>query len=256
LKSEPRYDNEVLSLSIVIPAFNEDARIGDTIDSIKSFMDNAVADSNLLGKFITSYLITVVDDGSTDSTIKIAREKGVEVIRQEMNKGKGAAVAKGMLEVTGDYKLFSDADLSTPIHEILRLLPELAEKGYDIAIGSRGIDYEKIKKHQPFYREFMGKTFNKIVQALAFKGISDTQCGFKLFTKESAEDIFQRVTVNGFGFDVEVLYLALQRGYKIAEVPVEWHNDERTKVHPILDPLKMLLDVVRLKKTHARVLPK
>lgn len=250
LKASGGDNNIGKSLSIIIPAYNEEERIGYTIDSIRLFMDNAISDNTSLPG-ISDYEILVVDDGSSDNTVAVSEERGAKVLAQTENQGKGAAVKAGMLEADGDYLLFSDADLSTPIHELFRLFDVVASGDTDIAIGSRGIDYDKIKKHQPLYREFMGRTFNKIVGLLAFEGIKDTQCGFKLFSKSSGKDIFSKVTVKGFGFDVEVLYLAKKLGYNIAELPVEWHNDERTKVNPIIDPIKMLIDISRLKRKHS-----
>lgn len=239
-------------LSIIIPAYNEEERIGYTIDSIQQFMLASLRDMENLGKFIDSYELIVVDDGSNDKTVDIAQKRGAKVLKQSPNQGKGAAVKRGMLEASGEYRLFSDADLSTPIHELLPLMQKVDE-GFDIAIGSRGLDYGKIKKHQPIYRELMGKTFNKIVRFFAVSGISDTQCGFKLFKAKAAEQIFGYSRINGFGFDVELLYLADRLGFKIAEVPVEWHNDERSKVNPILDPLKMLRDTLQLRAIHRDV---
>ncbi|GAB5465852.1 MAG: glycosyltransferase family 2 protein [Candidatus Kapaibacteriales bacterium] len=238
-------------LSIVIPAYNEAERLGNTIEAIIDFMELELGPGGRLDGLISAYDISVVDDGSSDSTCEIASSKA-NCIRQPKNLGKGAAVRRGMLEARGGLILFSDADLSTPIHELINLMERLAT-GFDIAIGSRGIDYGKIKKHQPAYREFMGKAFNKIVQFLAIKGLRDTQCGFKLFTNNAANNIFSKAEVDGFGFDVEVLFLADRLGYKIAEVPVEWHNDERTTVNPILDPIKMLLDIIKLKRKHGKI---
>jgi dolichyl-phosphate beta-glucosyltransferase len=194
--------------------------------------------------------IIVVDDGSSDNTAEIVNSYSeVSLIRQEQNSGKGAAVRRGMLESRGEYRLFSDADLSTPVKETERLLNEI-RNGYDICIGSRAIKSELIRKHQPFYREFMGKTFNKIVQMLVFKGISDTQCGFKCFSAVSAEAIFPLTKIDGFGFDVEILYLASKLGFNIKELPVEWYNDERSKVNPVTDSMRMLSEIIRIRKIH------
>jgi len=227
-------------LSFIIPAYNEEFRIGKTLETVLDYFTQ----QNY------TYEIIVVDDGSNDRTPDVvAGYPEVILFKQPQNKGKGAAVRRGMLESTGEYRLFSDADLSTPIVETERLLKELAN-GSDICIGSRALQSELIKKHQPFYREFMGKTFNKIVQLLVFKGISDTQCGFKCFSKQVAEAIFPLTKIDGFGFDVEILFLATKFGYKIKELPVEWHNDDRSKVNPITDSLKMLNEIIRIRKIH------
>jgi dolichyl-phosphate beta-glucosyltransferase len=154
-----------------------------------------------------------------------------------------------MLESTGKFRIFSDADLSTPIHEIPKLL-DILKNGYSVSIGSRAVDDTMIKKHQPFYREAMGKTFNKIVQFLVIKGISDTQCGFKGFTKEAAEKIFTKSLINGFGFDVEILFIASKLGLNVKEIPVEWYNAEGSKVSPVKDSLKMLIEILRIRNLH------
>ncbi len=164
--------------------------------------------------------------------------------------GKGAAVRRGMLEASGDFRVFSDADLSTPIYEIKKLIAQ-HRSGFDICIGSRALVSEMIKEHQPWYRESMGKFFNKLVQALVFKGIQDTQCGFKGFSAKSAEDIFSRTKIDGFAFDVEALFLAARLGYRVKEIPVEWYNDERSTVNPVTDSAKMLLEILRIKGLHS-----
>lgn len=228
-------------ISIIIPAYNEEKRVGDTLDKILAYKNEHELDLN----------VVVVDDGSTDSTVEIVKSKNIQVIQQIKNQGKGAAVRRGMLEADGDIILFSDADLSTPIYEIEKLLPYFYD-GYDICIGSRALKDELIKEHQPWYREFMGKTFNRIVQTLVLKGIQDTQCGFKAFTKESARKIFRKSRIDGFAFDVEALYLASRYNFKVKEIPVEWYNDERSKVDPIKDSLKMLGEILKIRKIHKK----
>lgn len=227
-------------LSIIIPAYNEEYRLPNTLQKILAYLVD----------FDYSYEIIVVDDGSKDKTSEVAKQfENVRVITLNPNQGKGAAVRAGMLAAKGDYRLFSDADLSTPIYEIPKVLEPLKD-GYDICVGSRAIDSELIKLHQPFYREFMGKTFNKIVQFLVVKGIKDTQCGFKAFTAGAAENVFSKSLINGFSFDVEILYLAKLAGLKIKETPVEWYNDERSKVDPIKDSFKMLTEIFRIRGLH------
>ena len=168
----------------------------------------------------------------------------------DTNRGKGYSVRHGVMRSRGDSILFSDADLSTPIEECSHLAAALANN--DIAIGSRALAASEITQHQPFYREAMGKTFNKIVQLLTVTGIQDTQCGFKLFKGDVARELFGGMTIFGFAFDVEILYLAQQRGYRIAEVPVRWANDERTTVHAVRDAARMFRDVVRIRMNHAK----
>ncbi len=228
-------------VSIIIPAYNEASRIGNSLNRIISYMNNS--------KY--SYEIIVSDDGSRDETIAISESfDEVRVVTEGKNFGKGRAVRRGILAAKGTIRIFTDADLSTPIQEIEKLLAEL-QKGYDVVIGSRAVNDDLIRKHQPFYREFMGKTFNKIVQVLVLKGISDTQCGFKGFTEKAAEDIFLRAKMDGFSFDVEILFLADKLGYRIKETAVEWYNDERSTVSPVVDSIRMFKDITRIKKLHA-----
>lgn len=232
-----------IDISVIIPAYNEESRIGTSLLSALEF----------LNKTGISFEILVVDDGSSDNTSGIAGDidNSIKVLIQPRNMGKGAAVRRGMLESKGKIRIFSDADFSTPIYELPKILESLKD-GYDICIGSRALRPELIKKHQPFYREFMGKTFNKIIQLLLFRGIKDTQCGFKGFTEKSAEQLFSNSIIDGFGFDVEILYLAKKYGFKVKEEPVEWYNDQRSTVSPIKDSLKMIAEIFRIRKIHKK----
>ena len=216
------------SLSIVIPAFDEAQRLPTSLGRVLSWLDEVGADAEVI----------VVDDGSRDATLEVARglaqaEPRLKVVTLGTNRGKGAAVRLGV-------------ETSTPIEEVLHLA-EAIDGGADIAIGSRDVADSRIERHQPWYREAMGRTFNRIVQAVAMPGIRDTQCGFKLFRSEAASRCFSRMTIERFAFDVEVLYIARRLGYTIAEVGVRWINDERTTVDPIRDASRMLLDVVRIR---------
>jgi len=232
-------------ISLIIPVYNEEERISRTLEKVLDFFQR----NNF------RYEIVVVDDGSTDNTLAELERfpNDINVISYQPNRGKGAAVRKGMLSARGEIRVFSDADLSTPIYEIIKLIDKI-NLGADICIGSRALDPSLIKLHQPFYREFMGKTFNKFVKALVMKGIDDTQCGFKAFTAKAAELIFSKAKIDGFSFDVEILYLAKKLGLRIEQVPVEWYNDRRTKVHPIRDSIEMFLELFRIRKLHSNTL--
>ena len=237
-------ENEEIYLSVVIPAFNEEERIEETLSEIELY----------LKKQDYPYEIIVVDDGSEDNTAKLIRNSTaynhtVHLLWNEGNKGKGYSVKRGMLEARGEYILFSDADLSTPVEEVEELMPWF-DRGYDIVIGSRGLPQSNIVIHQPLYRETMGRIFNLLVQLLTIKGIKDTQCGFKCFRGDVARDIFNRQTLSGFSFDVEVLYIATKLNYRIKEVPINWYNSPRTKVNALTDSLKMFFDLLRIRFKH------
>jgi dolichyl-phosphate beta-glucosyltransferase len=226
------------SLSIVIPAYNEEERLGPTLDRVLAWLRARGAGGE----------VVVADDGSRDRTRAIAEAAGVRVVSLPKNRGKGAAVRAGMLAATGDRVLMCDADLATPIEEYDKLAAEL-DAGADLAIASRAIDSSLIETRQHPLRELMGRTFNGIVRLLVLGGIKDTQCGFKLFTRAAAQDLFGRATVDGFAFDVEILWLARGR-YHIAEVPVVWRHVEESKVSPGTDAMRMFADVVRLRLRH------
>jgi dolichyl-phosphate beta-glucosyltransferase len=222
-------------LSIVVPAFNEERRLGPSLLRIKAFLGRRRAE------------LVVVDDGSTDGTVAMVqamatRWKALRLVRLPANAGKGAAVRQGVAEARGRAILFSDADLSTPIEELDRLEAAL-KHGFAVVIGSRALDRARVGVRQPFYREVGGRAFNKLVQALTVPGIRDTQCGFKLFEAAAAKRLFAQQQIRRFGFDVEVLYLARKAGYRIAELPVRWENSPETKVRPVRDGLRAFLDL-------------
>lgn len=228
-------------LSIVIPVYNEEAVIEKTLREVVGYLE---------GKSL-SYEIIVVCDGCKDNTASIAEgfvkvNDRISVIDRKTNMGKGFSVKEGCLNAKGEYVIFTDADLSTPIEEVEKLLKWL-KGSYDIAIGSRGLKESDIKIHQPWYRETMGKIFNLFVQILVMRGIKDSQCGFKGFKKEVAQKIFRKQTINGFGFDVEILYIARKFGYRIKEVPVRWLNRRESKVNPLIHSIQMLTDLIRIK---------
>jgi dolichyl-phosphate beta-glucosyltransferase len=214
------------SLSIIVPAYNEEARLPGTLRRIEEYIEQTGWDF---------HEILVVDDGSKDGTLRAAEEFAannpkIRVLRNPGNHGKGYSVRHGMLEARGDWCLFSDADLSAPIEELEKLWGAVAGDKADIAIGSRALDRSLIGVHQPGIRETAGKAFNLVMRAATGLHIADTQCGFKLFRKDVAREVFSRQTLERFGFDVEVLYIAHKRGYRIAEVPVRWNHAEGSKV--------------------------
>lgn len=227
-------------ISLIIPAYNEAERIGKSLLSAQEY----------LTENFNEYEIIVVDDGSVDKTAEIAKNFGdsVKVFKLERNSGKGAAVRKGMLESKGAIRVFSDADFSTPIYELQKLINELKSDA-DICIGSRAIQPELIRVHQPFFRELLGKTFNLFVRTILFSGIKDTQCGFKGFKDYAAEKVFNKAKIDGFGFDVEILYIAKKEGFKIRQVPIEWYNDDRTTVSPVKG-LKAFLELFEIRRLH------
>lgn len=232
-----------MDISIVIPAYNEQDRIVTTLNKIYKYLKQ--------NKY--EFEIIVVDDGSIDKTNEIAESfekdnKEIVLCRHEKNMGKGASVRTGVLMAGGDYILFSDSDLSTPIEELEKLLFWIKDKNYDIAIASRGLPDSKIPVPQPWYRRIMGKFFPIMVRMIVTNKFRDTQCGFKLFKKDIAKNIFKEQKITGFAFDVEILYKALLKNYKIKEVPVIWINSASSKVALLKDPIKMLKDlfIIRL----------
>jgi dolichyl-phosphate beta-glucosyltransferase len=229
-------------LSMIIPAYNEAARIGPTLLSFYNF---------LATKEI-SFEIIVVDDGSTDQTVELVKGLKTEIpelliIAMPHNKGKGCAVRTGMLKAQGQIRLFSDADGSTPIEEMDKLLPPILAGEADITIGSRYLDGAEIDKAQPAFRIVWSRFANRVVQQILLPGIVDPHCGFKAFSAAAAEKIFSLCTVNEWSFDLEVLALARSLNLRIAEFPVKWTNDERSKGRISQLP-KEILNLYRIKK--------
>lgn len=208
------------SISIIIPAFNEEKRLPATLEAVRRHLD--------AGGWEFSEIV-VVDDGSTDGTVGVARAAGARVLENPGNRGKGYAVRHGMLEAGGAWLLFSDADLSSPIGELAKLWAA-AVAGARVAIGSRALNRSLIGVHQPWYRETMGRLFNLAMRIATGLPFHDTQCGFKLFEAEAARQIFRRQRLDGFGFDVEALFIARHLGYQVAEVPVKWNDVAGTTV--------------------------
>jgi dolichyl-phosphate beta-glucosyltransferase len=232
------------SLSVVVPAYNEEQRLGETLPVIWNYLHARFPEFELI----------VVDDGSCDGTPQVveafARDReGVRLVSYGPNRGKGHAVRTGILEAGCELVLFCDADLSTPITEVESLIAGI-DAGWDIAIGSRAVRGAQLEVHQPWYRELAGRSFNKLAQLLATPGLQDTQCGFKLFHRSAAREVFGRVTEEGFSFDIEALYLATRLGYAVVEVPVRWMHREGSKVRLLRDATRMFLALLRIRRRH------
>ena len=228
-------------LSIIIPAYNEEKRILASLERTATYLN----DSDM------SYEILVVDDGSTDRTREVVRDfakthNAIKVISNTRNRGKGYSVKAGFEKATGKYLLFSDADLSTPIEEIEKLL-KIHSQGFDIVIASRALKDSNIIIHQPWYREMMGRFFNFLVRIFVVPGFKDTQCGFKSFSREAGRQTIKMQQMERFSFDVEQLYIAKKLGYKIKEVPVRWLDSRATKVSAFKDSLNMFRDLLKIR---------
>jgi glycosyltransferase involved in cell wall biosynthesis len=223
--------------SIVIPAFNESARIPATLQSV-------VACIRANG---WSAEVIVVNDGSRDTTADLVRAFAktapeVRLVENPGNRGKGYSVRSGMLQALGEVVMFTDSDLSAPIEEAERLFAAI-EQGADIAIGSRWLEKGRQTHRQPLYRQFFGRCFNAVTRGVMGLRFADTQCGFKAFTRAAAQTVFQLQTIERWGFDPEILFIALKRGYSVEEVPVSWAHDERTRMSYLKDGMKMLEEI-------------
>lgn len=227
-----------MSLSVIIPAYNEENRIKDSLITLISYLD----------KSKIKYEIILVDDGSTDKTAEVTHHVSskIKILRNNSNYGKGGSVKKGIENARYDLILFTDADLATPITELEQMLSYIS-KGYDLVIASRNLPDSNIVVNQPFYRKILGKSFPILVRLLLLPGIKDTQCGFKLFKEGAAKNIIKLQTINRFAFDVELLYIARKLGFKVKEVPVNWIDKKGSKVNPLKDAYKMFIDLLRIK---------
>ena len=231
-------------LSIIIPAYNEERRLPTTLPQVAAFVEAQDYDVEVL----------VVDNASTDRTAEIVQEFAarypfISLLREE-RRGKGAAVKKGMLAGRGEFLFICDADLAMPIEEVRKFLPPVLTD-FDVAIASREAPGAR-RYNEPFYRHLMGRVFNLIVRLLAVPGIQDTQCGFKCFRREVARDLFAVQTLDGFGFDVEILYVARRRGYRIVEVPINWYYGENSRVNPLRDAWRMFREVLQVRRNGKR----
>jgi glycosyltransferase involved in cell wall biosynthesis len=225
-------------LSIVVPAYNEAGRIRDTLERLCDFKESEPYSIELM----------VVDDGSTDQTIAAVSEfPGVRLLRNDRNHGKGFTVRHGVLEARGELILFTDVDLSAPIEEVDKLLSALQSSGADAAVGSRALRRELIGIHQPWFRDMAGRFFNLLVRVFTGLRLHDTQCGFKLFKRSTTRRAFERMRVEGFGFDPELLFLIERGGGRVVEVPVRWNDSPATKVRFLRDSTRMFLDLIAIR---------
>lgn len=241
-KEDQIIEKNIYDLSIIIPAYNEENRIKNTLLSIHDYLSD---------KKITAEIL-VVNDGSKDKTAEVVKNyqnkiTNLKIINFEKNSGKGAAVKQGIMESKGKLVLFTDADNSTPIEEFEKLQKSMTDQNAQIAIGSRYLQDSSVRIKQPRYRVLLGRAGNLLIRAFLIDGISDTQCGFKLFTHDAAKNIFQFQKIKRFGFDMEALVVANYLGYKIIEVPVSWFNSAESRVRPIKDALVTLKDLVYIK---------
>jgi dolichyl-phosphate beta-glucosyltransferase len=233
--------NNSYEISIVIPAYNESARLGRSLDRVLDFVRQQGWDAEVI----------VVDDGSRDATADLVREYGrtnsiVRLLQNPGNRGKGYSVRSGMLSARGSIVLFTDADLSSPIEEAPKLL-EALKAGADVAIGSRWLRSELQTQRQSMARQVLGRVYNVLLRALLGLQFKDTQCGFKAFRRSAAKALFPLQKIEGWGFDPEILFLAGRMGFEVAEVPVVWAHDEGTRISPIADGSKMVLEMARIR---------
>ena len=225
-------------LSIIIPAHNEEKRLPPTLEQVFAFLDQQNYEAEVL----------VIENGSTDRTYEIAQgfarqHKNLLVIREE-GRGKGLAVQRGMLEAHGEYRLMCDADLSMPINEIAKFL-SFTDSGFDIAIASREAP-GAVRYDEPRYRHLGGRLINLIIRLLILPGLQDTQCGFKCFRAQVADDLFKRQTLMGWSFDIELLFIARQHGYHIIEIPIDWYYRSESKVNAPRDAMRMIRDIFQI----------
>jgi len=232
--------NRTPLLSIIIPAHNEEHRLPGSLDRITAFLATQPYE----------YEVIIVENGSADDTVGVARRYAQRFpyirLYQETARGKGLAVRRGMFEAQGKYRFICDADLSMPIEEISKFLPSALD-GYDVAIASREVP-GAVRYNEPWYRHVIGRIFNLLIKLIAVRGFEDTQCGFKCFRDEVAEDLFSVQTLNGIGFDVELLFIAQKRGYKIVEVPIHWYYSAESRMRLVRDSLRALVELFIIRR--------
>ena len=242
----PSGGQTALRLSVVIPAYNETARIGRTIPVLLTYLHG----------LDYAYELLIVDDGSSDGTGDMARqavsgEPRARVLEEPRNRGKGHAVRVGMLAAEGQFVLFCDADLSTPPEELEKFWPWL-DSGYEVVIGSRKMAGANISRRQPLWRESLGKGFTWLTNVIAAPGISDVTCGFKCFSREATQTLFSLSVIDDWSFDAEVLFIAQRLGYRTKEVPVSWHDEPGTKVRLWKDAIRSLLGLAKIRANFLR----
>jgi glycosyltransferase involved in cell wall biosynthesis len=230
-----------LHLSVVIPAYNEEARLPASLERIDAYLREHRIEGEIL----------VVDDGSSDRTAQLAgeflKDRRGRVVSLAENRGKGAAVRRGVAEAAGRWILMTDADLSAPIEEHRKLAATARDDDLDIVIASRGLADSQIEVRQAWVRQTMGKTFNVLMRAMTGLPFRDTQCGFKLMDRRRVLPLFEKMVVDRFAFDIELLYLAVRYGLSVREIPVVWRNEPQSRVNMITDPINMLRDVARVR---------
>jgi glycosyltransferase involved in cell wall biosynthesis len=245
MEQAPKIGNEAAvaqpRLSIVIPAYNESARIDGTLSRVMWCVEERGWDAEVL----------VVDDGSSDDTPAIVqrwmrRYPRLHMVRNPGNRGKGYSVRNGLLQAAGDIVMFTDADLSSPMEEA-DLLMAAIHSGADVAIGSRWLDKQKQTVHQPLYRRFFGRCYNRLTRVVMGLNFKDTQCGFKAFRREAAQTIFRLQTIERWGFDPEILFIARKLKFQIVEVPVTWGHDARSRMSYLRDGMQMLTEMAQIR---------
>lgn len=239
--------SQTVFLSIIIPAYNEERRLPPSLEKVVAFLQQQAYKSEVL----------VVENGSTDRTTEVVQafidahqdaEAKVCLALLHSSPGKGAAVKVGMLAAQGEYRFICDADLAMPIEEIVKFLPPVQQPGmFDIAIASREAP-GAVRYNEPLYRHIMGRVFNFLVRMMAVPGIQDTQCGFKMFTRQAALRLFPLQQIDGWSFDVEVLYIARQHGLRLIEVPIHWYYQEDSRVRPVHDTINMVRELLKIRR--------
>jgi glycosyltransferase involved in cell wall biosynthesis len=230
-------------LSVIIPAHNEEKRLPPTLKAVNSFLERQRFKSE----------IVVVENGSQDQTAVVTEAFAADnprvALLREHGRGKGLAVRRGMLEASGEYRFICDADLSMPIEQVLRFVPPRLTH-FEVAIGSREAPGAR-RFNEPAYRHVQGRVFSNLVKLLAMPGFEDTQCGFKCFRGDTARELFGVQVLDGMSFDVEVLFIARKRGYRIVEVPIDWYYQSESRVRTVADPARMLLDLLIIRRNWA-----